>query len=163
MAFVADSLFAVFAFADNSGKVVTRRYECQDTDPAAVAALMDDWATTIEGVTDAEIVSYSLEQRWIEDAVTLPAAGVQNENQAIITSKIDGDPTESATVTIPAPKIGIFSAATGPGADVLDPSDTALGLFQALFLDGGAFYVSDGEFMSSVFSGRRRHVKNNRG
>jgi len=163
MAFVLQNFIFTIAFADNSGAVSTRTYETQDTDLAAVTALLDDWATTFAAVTDAEIVSYSLTQRWIEDTVVLPAIGVQNENQAIVSAKILGDPTESAVITLPAPKSGVFVGQSGPSADVVNIAAQIVINWLGLFLDGGAFYVSDGENPVAPFSGRRRHVKNSAG
>jgi len=160
MAFVLQNLIFTISFADNSGAVSTRTYETQDTDIAAVTALVDDWATTFAAVTDCEIVSYALTQRWIEDTVILPASGVQNENQAIVTAKILGDPTESATITLPGPKSGVFVAPSGPLADVVDVAEPIVTNWLGLFLDGGAFYVSDGENPVAPFSGRRRNVRN---
>lgn len=163
MAFVLQNFIFTIAFADNSGAQTIRQYEVQDTDLAAVTALLDDWAATFAAVTDCEIVSYSLTQRWQEDAVTLPAAGVQNENQALITGKVDGDYSESITLSIPGAKIGVFQNTSGPDADKVDITETIVTNYLGLFADGGAFYVSDGEFAAAPFSGRRRHTKNNNG
>lgn len=163
MAFVDQPFELVVSFADNSGEVVTRNYRLQDTDYADILTGLSSWIPTIAATTDDVIVSYFVKSIFVNDAIVLPAAGVQSENQAIISGKIEGQPLESFTVTIPAPKIGVFTATSGKGANIVNQAASIVTSFMGLFASGGAFYVSDGEFPAAGWSGKRRHTKNNNG
>lgn len=160
MAFVSDGLVLNVAFADNSGKVVNRSYEVVETNYATAFGLADDWVATIQAASDSVVVSWFLAEKMIQDTVVLPAAGVQNENQVIVTGKLLGQPNESGYFSIPGAKITCFQATSGPNADIASfVAPSPLVTVGNLFIDGGAFYISDGENLVTPLSGRRRHTK----
>lgn len=163
MAMVAAPFELTITFADNSGQQVTRQYEVAETVYATAFGLADDWVATFMAATDCALVSWSLNQKLVNDALTLPAIGVQNENQAIITGKIAGDPTESGFFTIPSPKVGVFVGTSGPDANKVDTGATIVSNVVGLFLEGGALLLSDGENLSTPVTGKRRHTKNSNG
>ena len=150
-------------YADNSGQQTVRQYQVVETDYAAAFALADDWVATFLAATDCALVSWSLNQKLVNDALTLPAIGVQNENQAIITGKIAGDPTDSGFFTIPSPKVGVFVGTTGPDANKVNTEATIVSNVVGLFLEGGALYLSDGENLTTPVTGKRRHTRNSNG
>lgn len=167
MALTSQGYELLVDFADNGGKPYARRtYPLVDTDPTTIPTVVAAMLVTIAAATDAVIAAYRVAEVYVEDALTLPAAGVQNENQAIITAPIVGRPNKSGTITIPAAKIGCFVATSGKGANVVS---TAAGIAQnyARMFDsahGDEAYISDGEFIvSDQMSGKRRHTKNNNG
>jgi hypothetical protein len=165
MAFVSNHVELQLDLADSSGLTVKRTYEyvagtTVDDATTGLAAVL----ATVNALTDDVIVAYRLTEVFVEDTIVLPAAGVQSENQLIITAKIDGDPLESGTLTMPAPVIGAFVSATGPGSNIGDTSDALITNFTGLFADGGQFTFSDGELLNPVgMKAKRRHVKNNNG
>lgn len=163
MAMVAAPFELNITLADNAGNQTTRQYEVAGADYAVAWGLADDWVATYMATTDCALVSWGLNRKMVNDALTLPDAGVQIENQAIITGKIAGDPTESAFFTIPGPKIDIFVAETGPDANKVDTSDTLVTNVVGLFLEGGALLLSDGESLSTPVTGKRRHTRNSNG
>lgn len=167
MALVSDGFELVVQLADNGGKPYgSKTYKLVDTDPATVAAVATSIITKLKAVTDAQVAGYRLAEVFVEDALVLPAAGVQNENQAIITSNLVGKPNQSGTVTIPAAKITIFTNTSGKGANIVnmgkDILQTYLGIFDPT--GGNEAYISDGDQIVALSgSGKRRHVKNNNG
>jgi len=167
MALVLDHLEATLNFADNSGDISPRTLEA---DPAQIATF-PDWTTALStiiddylAVTDAVLASYRVTAVFIENALTLPASGVENENTAQISAKIFGDPTESAVLSIPAADPDIFVALSGPGAKVVDTSDADVIALLAHFADGGDLMLSDGEhIVPATAKGKRVHKRNNSG
>jgi len=161
--------FLEINIADNSGDISPRFYEM----PVASAADFD--AFTVLGnalraallnMTDGVIASYRIGAVFVEASLTLPASGVENENQAFFSGKIVGDPTDSATQSIPAAKPAIFTATVGPGANVVDMSDGAVLTWVGFFDQAGPgpWTVSDGEYWTSTtVKGKRRHVKRSNG
>jgi len=161
--------FLEIGIADNSGDISPRFYEMPVASAADFDALIlsaNALRTALAAVTDGVIASYRLGAAFVEDALTLPASGVENENQAFFTGKIDGDPTDSATNSVPAAKPGIFVATVGPGANVVDMNDGAVLTWIGLFDEAGPgpWTLSDGEYwVNATVKGRRRHVKRSNG
>lgn len=122
--------------------------------------------TRLLAITDAVISSYSVIERFVEAALALPA-NVEIENRAVIVARINNDPTKTANILVPAPKIGIFQNATGSGRNKIDVVDsdllTYLGSFQAT---GGFATLSDGEQLDDtnvIVDGKRTHRKSSDG
>lgn len=153
--------------ADNSGDVTRRTYEAPEAafaDFAAFTTASTALITLLEALTDAVVAGYQQEVVYVEDNLVLPASGVENENQAFFSGKIDGDPTDSATQSIPAADPDIFIALSGPGANVVDIGDPAVTAWLALFDGTPGWTVSDGEFFDvQTVQGKRRHTKNSSG
>lgn len=166
MAMVSGGFRVKYNWIDNGGGVTSRTYEFVPAiatigaaETAAASAI-----AALEAVTDAVLQSYQVTEVFIEDTLALPASGVENENQAFFSAKIDGDPLESATFSVPAADPDIFTALSGPGATVVDMSDAAVIAFVALFDSAGPFTLSDGENINvATATGKRRHVKNSNG
>lgn len=161
--------FLEIGVADNSGDVVPRFYEMPTASAADFAALVINANTLIaalNAVTSGVIANYRIGAVYVEDALALPASGVENENQAFFTGKIVGDPTDSATQSIPAADPAIFVNTVGPGANVVDMNNGAVLTWTGLFDQAGPgpWTVSDGEYwVSSTVKGKRRHVKRSGG
>lgn len=165
MALVSGGVKLIVSYMDNGGDITHRTYRYVDgtTYAAAVTGLAAVLAT-LNALTDCVISGYSLAEDFIEDALVLPAAGIQNENQLILTVGIEGDPTESGTLTMPSPVIGAFTSPTGPGANVANVGAPVVTNFVGLFVSGGQFTFSDGELgNASDVKGKRRHTKNSNG
>lgn len=153
--------------ADNSGAIVPRFYEAAfgsfvdfDAFQTAATALM----TLLDILTGGAFAGYKLSLQFVEDALALPASGVENENQAFFSGKIDGDPTDSATQSIPAAAPAIFVTTSGPGANVVNMANATVVSWLNLFDANGPWTISDGEAWSpSTVKGKRRHVKNSNG
>lgn len=167
MALVAQTIRLVVNLADNGGKPFGQKtYDLVVTDMALAPAVVTSILGKLDAVTDAVIAGYTLGTVYVENALTLPASGVQNENQAIITSPVVGAPNKSATITIPAANIGVFTNTSGKGANIVDMADVALQAYLGIFdpTGGNEATISDGEQIVALSGGgKRRHVKNNSG
>lgn len=126
----------------------------------------DTEALTVAGdfaaMTDAQLLRYHWYQDVVEDTVA-PTAGSQVENQALLSYAVVGFPLRRATVSIPAPKITLFSAPTGPGSNIIDTGDALVQTFNALFLSGGEITFKDGNIAESLIEGKRIHRRSKKG
>lgn len=153
---------------DNGGNTSTLSYSLVAIDYTAAAAAAATILTRIGNVTNAVVKGYSIVQRYIENALTLPGSGVQVEDRATVVLQIAGDPLKKVTVNIPAPKAGIFVGTSGESADVIDTSDTDLQAYASTFHTGGLATISDGEFVddavrAGVEKGKRTHRRSSFG
>lgn len=170
MAQVSTGYWLSVTLVDNGGNTSTKSFQMRAdaTDPADYGVALSSAAAVVaslDAITDAVVAGYQLEQRYVEDALALPAVGVQIENQALLDFAIDGNPFKSATLTVPAPVIGIFAGASGVLADTVDVADPALVTFVNQFKGGALLYISDGEDADATAplkSGRRIHRRSNK-
>jgi len=165
MAFTSAGWKLSISFIDNGGDVTVRTYDLLSADYDAAVLDTAAMILAVDAIVDSVIIDYHYYENFVQDALVLPAAGVQNENQALLSYTIEGNPLKSATQSLPSPVIGIFTAASGHGANVVDVSDAALLTWAAFFITGAGqkATISDGETAASLDSGRRRHVRNRRG
>lgn len=163
MALVADGFEVTVSLMDNGGDITRKTYQLTTTIPAD--AIIDAGALVADliAVTDATVLSFTVGQRYVEDAFAFPASGVENQNQALLVFQLADNPTKKATHSIPAPSPGIFVAASGPNAEVVDLADAAVIAYAANFLPGGIATLSDGESADALISGRRIHRQSRRG
>lgn len=157
----------VVSIMDNSGVPVTRTYEMPFANAADFAAFQASAIaldTLLLLLTDGIISKRSYSLVTVEDAIVLPVSGVENENQMFFSAKIDGDPTDSATQSIPSADPDFFVAPSGPGANVVDISNATVISWLNLFDATGPWTISDGEaWITSTAKGKRRHSKNSNG
>lgn len=143
---------------DNQGNTSTSRYTLFNgatalppadytEASAAASALIAD----LDAVTLAVIKSYSIYERFVEDALTLPGQGVEVEDRAAITVQIEDNPLKRSMLYVPSPIAAMFQATSGPSALDVDVSNTALQNFVANFNNGGAANatISDGELVDA--------------
>lgn len=156
------------AFTETSGKAVNRIYEAPLASfadfgefLAAITPAVTGFIALLNPLTDAEISSFVASSVYIENALVLPVAA-ENQSEAHMSAKIVGDPTDSATISIPAANIGVFVSPTGPGRDIVDTSDINLLLWLNNFDSTGAWTLSDGEQIEiPTLKGKRRSRKSN--
>ena len=167
MAFDAGNFGMNVTFIDSGSNTAPREYMMDDTvtdyagaEAAAVAAI-----PVIQATSDAPIASYRVFQVFSEAALVLPAT-VQVENTMSLTYQLVLAGNKKANLNVPAPKITMFVAATGPQSNVVNTNETTntvLAAFTDLFQIGGKFTLSDGEKSSRILSGKRVHKKSSRG
>jgi hypothetical protein len=154
------------SFVDNGGNQVTREYMMKTAiatyaDAATAAAAM---IPLVAALTGATLPQYRVFQVFEESAFVLPGdAGVQVENQASLTLLLSGVGSKKANLNIPAPVSGVFSASSGPNANVVDVNDVAVLAFVDQFKGPQPFRLSDGEAATSLLTGRRVHKRSSRG
>lgn len=151
--------------ADNSGQTTNKTYELQSADAAAAATDAAAILAALNAVTEAAVKSYTIGQTFVENALVLPASGVENQNTALLNIRLASDPTKYARHRIPAADPSIFVATSGSGANIVDTGDANLNVYVALFTATNEAYISDGELADSAldFFGRRQHVKSRTG
>lgn len=155
----------VVTLVDNGANETTKTYEMQAADAATAATDAAAIMAALNGVTDCVIKAYSINHQFVEDALVLPASGVENQNQALLTVQLASDPTKTGTLTIPGAAPGIFVAASGENANVVDTGDAQVNAYVELFTTTNEAYMSDGELADPglAFKGVRRHVKSRYG
>lgn len=165
MALVQESFWLNIEMRDSGNNVTSKTFQMT---AATAANALTDAAAIIplwKAITDAEVLSYSVSGRFVEDAPVIPAAGVHIENLAEVIVQLEGYATKKATLTIPAPKAGIFTGVTGDNSNVVDTADGDLVAFVAQFTTIGdnTLLISDGEHADGIVRGRRVHRKSRRG
>lgn len=155
MALTSQGFFASFTLRDTGGNASVITYNLT---AATIAAAVTDAATIaglLAAVTEATIEKYSVGENYVEDAFSYPA-DASNWNKASMKVALS-TAGKYANLTIPAPVDGIFTAASGPGYDVVDASDAALLAYVAIFQSGGQATISDGEVVAAApaIDGRR--------
>jgi len=167
MAITSDGWKGTVTLVDNGADVSTLRYDLVAADAADAAAAMADVIAALDAVTDAVIGSWSVGEHYSEKSLSLPANGVQVQNQAIVSVQIYGNPVKRAQFRIPAPVVGIFGGSSGEAADTIDPGDADLQTYGALFGNGGVATISDGETIAGISTatarGHRMHRASNKG
>lgn len=153
----------VVNLVDTGANTTTRTYELDSADATEAATDAAAVIAALEAVTDCAVAGYTLGEKFVESALTYPAAA-EVENLAEISAKIVGAPHKSAVFSIPAPNVGIFTGTEGPSFNVVDVADTALMTYMQLFDGSGPASLSDGEqIVVSSAVGRRVHRKSRRG
>jgi hypothetical protein len=152
MALVAGAWFMSMSVLDSGNDVSIQSRRLQATDAASAAAAAAAYVAAFKTVSDAKVVDYTWGQKYIENALTgFDDATVRNSIQAVMTASILDQPLKKATVSIPAPKIELFTAITGEGSDIVDTSAGGLAqTFLEEFWDGGSVYISDGEKLDPI-------------
>ena len=163
MAYNLDGYTGYVTLIDNGSNTTTKSFKLTSSTAADAATDIGAIVAAMVNVTDAVVVSYGATAVYVNDSVALPASGVQIEDQALITVSIVGHPTKSGTITVPAPKPGIFVATSGENANVVDLEDAAVEAYIGLFQADGEAYISDGEIADLAKKGRRVHRGSRRG
>jgi hypothetical protein len=139
---------------------------------ATMADALSDAQTIVAALnplTDAVITGYAVSDVWEDSAVQFAAGGVQVEEIALISARIDTAQEKYAILRIPAPVAGLFQATTGKKSNVV--LTTYAALITYLSLCSGAtpvFTVSEGEKLADPtnqanLEGKRIHRGSRKG
>lgn len=164
MALASQGFTGYVTVADNGNDRSTKSFNLRAATYANAATAMETIVSALQGVSNAVIVGYGVTHVFAEDAFVVPTDdSVQNEMQALLTVSIAGQPLKSATITIPAPKQGLFVATSGSGANTIDTTDAAVQAYVDLFKSTGVAYISDAEDADVLKEGRRIHRGSRKG
>lgn len=167
MAISSDGFEGNVTLVDNGNNTSTLRYALTGADFATALADLQNIVALLEAVTDAVVKSYRVAEVYTEKALSLPAGGVQVENQASLSCLIAGTVDKYAILRIPAPVAGLFTGSSGDAANVIDPTDADLLAYLASFEVGGEATVSDGEEIApagaATVKGKRIHRGSRKG
>jgi hypothetical protein len=168
MAFIDKGWHLDLTFEDAGANVTTRRFELVATDDAgdltdviaAVQVIVAAWVAA----SDAVLIKQTLGKDSVEDSVVLPTTSVNVEENLQVSAKIFGTPNKSAVFEIPAPKIAMFVATSGPGRNQALFSNALLANVVNIYDDTGEAYISDGEQITAQgIKGKRVHHKSTKG
>lgn len=163
MALVTNGWWLTCSLKDNGGNTTTKRYQLRSADAATAVTDAAAIIAALNAVTNSVMSAYRYGEEFLENAFAYPAQGVENEDKASITVLLTTSGAKKANLKIPAPVIGLFVAPTGPSANVIDIADADLVTYSELFETGAEAYISDGEDLDSIISGKRISAKSNRG
>lgn len=162
MALVTDGFWLSVSLVDYGGNQTNKQWKMRAATAAAAATDAAAVLTALAAVTDAVVAAYSVQERFVEDALSLPATVNPVSVVASNTAYIDDAGQKKANFQIPSPKIGIFVGAIGDNADIVDGADAAFAAYKALFdTTGGKLYISDGETLGGFLRGVRVTLKRN--
>lgn len=163
MAIVADGFKGTLTLVDNGRNSTTKTYMLKAANITDALADMADIVAAFSGVSGAAVVGYTVQAQFIENALNLPASGVQLEDTALITCSIVGEPLKSATISIPAPKPAIFVGLSDEDSNIVNTASAAVDAYFSVFQLNGQAYISDGESALNMRKGRRVHRGSRRG
>lgn len=157
MAFITAGYRATVTLMDTAGDKTVLPFELNS---ATIVAANIDLAAIIGSLgvlSGGVIVSYSMQETYLNDAVTYPAAA-EIENEAFFSGQIVGRPNRSGNFRIPAPVDAMFVGATGPNYNVVDMTYAPLITYMNFFDSTGPIKVSDGEYLviPSIVGKRRK-------
>ena len=148
---------------DNGGNSSTLQFHMRDATYILAEASAPIVLAALAAVTNSVIAGWTLQQRYSEDSFAYPGAGIENEDKASITVQLAGAGNGKANLKVPAPVIGAFLDIVGPGANQIDVTDVAVLAYVGLFAAGGKCFISDGETVLNIVSGKRISAKSNNG
>jgi len=155
MALVSRGFQLEVSLVDYGNTPTTKTYQMTaadyDTAITDVAIIMP----ALINMTDAVISGYRVTEVYEQDALALPSTVNPVSVRATMTAYINDAGSKKGDFDVPSPRIGIFQAAVGNGADIVDPTDAAVQAYYALFQTGGQLLFSDGEVMGGFIGGIR--------
>lgn len=154
-------------FYDEAQNVTRRSFTVPwDTDLATTLANAIALLAEVEPLTDAKVVA-SVTIQLVQNPEVGAQAGSEVENCAALSCVLDTDATHTTpyhTLDIPAPKIGLFLASSGPNKNVIDTTDADILAFIAQFAaTTGVAVVSDNQTIASLAAGKRVHKRSRKG
>lgn len=162
MALVSVGWYLTVTLADNGGNQTTKTYALRGADEIAAQADAAAIRAALNALTDSVEVAYAVSDRYENDDIVYPAAGIENENKLSMTALLDGA-NKKANLKVPAPKIGAFLETSGPGANICDTTAAIVTDYTDEFKAAGGAYISDGEDLETLLSGKRISAKSNNG
>lgn len=168
MALVSSGWMGTASLADHGGNVSTLRFQFDPATTADFAAALAGMAALVgdlDAITDGEITGYNVTEQFYENAIALPAAGIEIEDKASVTYSIDGT-NKKGNFKIPTPVSAgannLFGT-VGGAANQVNTSQAALQAYADNFRTAGNFLISDGEKLDVLLVGKRISAKNNNG
>lgn len=157
MAFVVqgngDGWFATVQIMDKGEEKTTLTVELRSADHAAALTDIGAWAIAFYQVSNCEILGYNVQQRFINNAIIIPASG-QLQEKARVAFRLENT-SEYETLDIPAPKDTLFLNTNGAASEIVDVADTSLIAYTNLYKSTGIAFISDGEALEQVSRGER--------
>lgn len=157
MALVNDGYESTWVLGSKNDKtrVVRVNWDATVTTYDEAVTATTAYQTDLLAVSAGVVKSRRIGAKAVEDAYNRPAdADAEWRDTAQVTVSLADNPTKTANLLIPMPKIGIFQAAAGVNMDVIDTADADLLAFVDNYKTGAAM-LSDGEKADVILSGKR--------
>jgi hypothetical protein len=161
MAFAHQQYYGTVEVVDQGGNLSVLTFELQGATIANAGTNLGTIVSNLAAVTDGWIRSYQLHDKWVTDVLfTASEPHGEVSTKALITVQLT-TPGKTASVEIPAPKDAIFSAGSGSGFNLVDPTNADVSTFLNQYNSGSQAKISDGEFTITgpFLKGRRIHRK----
>ena len=158
MAIVTDHFEITVKLVDEGANFSTLTFQCRDTLYADVVIAKTALVAALDAVTNCVIQRVSINEIWANDAFAYPT-GVETANKLSMTAELTGGIGKKANLKVPGPIDAMFGASGTAGFNVLDTSNALILTYTDLFKAAGDFYISDGEDLSVLISGKRIHAK----
>lgn len=168
MALAAVGWYIDITFMGSGGKydTYTKRHWVEAADYDAAALVLTGLLTDYGNLSDAVIASYSIGNRFEEDALVLPGVGIYTTNRARVTWGLEGSPTKTAWTDFPAPKAAMFvgKGVAGENNMIVDTALAELLAHMARMGSAAAssITISDGEYVDRAVNGQRVSLKRNK-
>lgn len=161
MAIISKGFFLTVTLQDSGLSKTTKEWELRGATLADAVTNANGFLALLNPVTDANVVSYNISQRFVEDAPSIPSSG-QVESLAIVSVRTSGG--NGATIEVPAPVDLLFDALTGDGQNNVNTAYQPLVDYYGAYLAvGGKVFVSDGESATLLVKGQRGTKKSRQG
>jgi len=157
--------WVIFKLQDGGENRTRVSYQLQSTDPFSMftdaVAIFD----RLKVITNAVILSMTIENRYAENSYTPAPAESQIEAGALLRVKEAEHGHRQHTLRIPSPHPDIFLSSSGHGANIVDPDNQDVLDFVAEFEDGEAGFLPGKKAGadSGFVSGSRATQKSRRG
>jgi succinyl-CoA synthetase beta subunit len=145
--------FATVQVMDKGEEKASLTVELRSATHAAAVTDMATWVTNFLAVSDCEVLGYNIQQRYVNDAIIIPAAG-QLQEKARVAFRLEGT-SEYETLDIPAPKATIFLNTNGANSEIVDTADASLVTYTNMYKSTGIAFISDGEALEQISRGER--------
>lgn len=165
MALVSDGFTLQVVLIDSGANTAVRRYELVAGTAAQAVLDAADILVDLQALTDAVVSAYSITNRFVENALALPAAGIHVENQALVVVNLEGSAVDKGKFSIPAPVANLFTGVTGPNSNQVNTAYAPLVEFVANYgsLGNNLMTISDGQHADGISRGYRRHIASSKG
>lgn len=164
-------------FKDIGGNLTTRSYELAGSNVGGtktvseIEALGQSLVDALQDISDCGVGSFEVAIKFAATAPTTPQAGSEMENTAAVSLPLNvvgpSGLTTFGLLSIPGPKIGIFTGESGLNYNTVDLADADLLTLIDLFQSGGSadFTMSDGQSVAASLTeayGFRVHRRSRR-
>lgn len=145
--------FVTVQIMDKGEEKATLTVELRSATHAAAITDFASWVAAFVAVSQAEVLGYNIQQRYVNDAIIIPAAG-QLQEKARVAFRLEGT-SEYETLDIPSPRDTVFLDTNGANSEIVDVNDAALVTYTNLYKSAGIAFISDGEALEEVSRGER--------
>jgi len=152
---IGSGFVATLTLTDLQGDSYNKRYDLRSATYAAAVTDTDLIIAGLGPVTRSVLTSVAISQVRDEDTNFLPATESDKSIYALVSYKLAGR-VKKESLEIPDPDPLIFVSPSGPSANQVNVSNADVIAYTDLFKATGVAFISDGEDLDIILSGRRK-------